>query len=212
MIEAVVFAFAFAAWYKGYKWKVFNLFKHWSIYPIVLTCLFNIYIIYLMRHGQYWFIEYAKYIKIVSIFFYYGLIMKYKLYDVSIFKNIKLKTKPMLTLLTSPVSLGVLSMGIGSTLNTIAVKFNDSKMPVFADVSFGTGYSKIDMFDKMAYYSDYHVFGSHLSNMIFLTDFIDIFYSIISIGDLFIRAFVVLVIYYSIKINESKIINIVDKK
>lgn len=205
MIEAVVFAFTLG-WFKGYRWKVFNLFSHWSIYPIVMTCLFNIYIIHLMHNGEYWFIEYAKYIKLISLFFYSGLILKYKLYDISIFNKVKLETNPMLTLFTSPVVVGVSSMGIGSVLNTIAVKANDLKMPVFADVSFGTGYSKIDMFDKMLLYGDYHVFGDHTTNLIFLTDWIDLFYSVMSIGDLFIRTFVILIIYYSIKINSKEII------
>jgi len=206
MIEVVVFTFVFA-WFKGYRWKVLNLFKNWSIYPIAFTCLLHIYIIYLMMHGEYWFMEYAKYIKIVSILFYLGLICKYKLFDISIFKKINIKENPILTPFTSPVSLGVLCMGIGSVLNVIAMKFNDSKMPVFASVSFGTGYSKIDMFDKMLQYKDFHIFGSHNTNLIFLTDYIDVFISIMSIGDLLNRVFVVLVIYYSIKVCYHKLIN-----
>jgi len=206
MIEVVVFTFVFA-WFNGYKWKVLNLFKHWSIYPIALTCVAHIYIIYLMVHGQYWFMEYAKYIKIVSILLYLGLICKYKLFDISIFKKINIKENPILTPFTSPVSLGVLCMGIGSVLNIIAMKFNGSKMPVFASVSFGTGYSKIDMFDKMLQYNDFHVFGNSATHLIFLTDFIDIFTSIMSIGDVLTRIFVVLVIYYSIKVCNHKVIN-----
>lgn len=207
MIEAVFVAFAFA-WFRGYKWKVFNLFKHWSIYPIALTCLLNIYIIYLMISGQYWFMEYAKYIKIVSILLYSGLIFRYKLYDISLFYKMETKEYPILTTLTSPVSLGVLFIIIGSVLNTMAVKANNFTMPVFASLSFSTGYSKIDMFTKMLQYGDFHVFGDYTSHFIFLTDVIDFFgISIFSIGDVFIRGFAFLVIYYSVKeTNKPKII------
>jgi len=198
MIEVVVFTFVFA-WFKGYRWKVLNLFKHWSIYPITFTCLLHIYIIYLMIHGQYWFIIYSGYIKTFSILFYLALVLKYDLFNVSIFSKFKTEKSPLLTTITSPVTIGVLCIGIGSILNVIAVRFNNFKMPVFPNVSLGTGYSKMDMFDKMLLYNDYHVFGNSETSLIFLTDIFDFFYSIMSIGDLITRMFVVLIIYCSIK-------------
>jgi len=198
VIEVVVFTFVFA-WFKGYKWKVLNLFKHWSIYPIVFICLLHIYIINLMLHGQYWFIIYGGYIKTFSILFYLALALKYNLFNLSIFHKFKTEESPLLTTITSPVAIGVLCVGIGSILNVIAVRFNSFKMPVFPNVSLGTGYSKMDMFDKMLLYNDYHVFGNSETSLIFLTDIFDFFYSIMSIGDLITRIFVVLIIYYSIK-------------
>ena len=198
MIEVVVFVFVFA-WFKGYRWKVLNLFRHWSIYPIIFTCILHMYIIYLMVHGQYWFIIYSGYIKTLSILFYLALALKYDLFNVSLFSNFKTEKTPLLTTITSPVAIGVLCIGIGSILNIIAVRFNNFKMPVFPNVSLGTGYSKTDMFDKMLSYNDYHIFGSSETSLIFLTDIFDFFYSIMSIGDVITRMFVVLIIYYSIK-------------
>ena len=207
MTETVIFALVFARW-KGYKWhEIFNLFKHWSIYPIVATCLFHIYIIYLMIQGQYWFIAYGNYIKTSSILFYIILAWKYDLFDVSVFSKFKSDKFPLLTTITSPVTIGVICIAIGSVLNKIAVDFNNFKMPVFSSVSFSTGYSKINMFDKMLQYKDYHVFGNHDTNVIFLTDIYDCFFTVMSLGDIITRIFVVLIIYYSIKkCNKHKII------
>ena len=152
-----------------------------------------------MTHGEYWFLIYGGCIKTFSILFYLALAWKYNLFNISIFSKYKTDTSPLLTTITSPVSFGVLCIGIGSVLNMIAVKFNNSKMPVFPNVSFSTDYSKMDMFDKMLKYKDYHVFGSHDTNLIFLTDIYDVFFSIMSLGDLITRIFVVLIIYYSVK-------------
>ena len=44
MIETVFVAFAFSwfvSWIKGTEWYGFDIFKHWSIYPIILTCFLS---------------------------------------------------------------------------------------------------------------------------------------------------------------------------
>jgi hypothetical protein len=101
--------------------------------------------------------------------------------------------------MTSPVFVGGIGALIGSKLNQIAMYYNGNKMPVFPNVSFNTGYSKIDMFEKATLFNDFHTFGNHLTNMIFLTDIVDTFYAVMSIGDILIRTFVALTLYYSIK-------------
>ena len=110
MTETVIATFLFAWLFKGYKWfEIFKLFKHWSIYPIVLTCFAHIYFVYSIIHNQYWFLEYAHYIKIASFLFYFILIWKYKLLDISIFKGVNIeKNKPLLVWVTSPVVIGAL--------------------------------------------------------------------------------------------------------
>lgn len=200
MTEAVIFALLFA-WFKGYKWsQIAKLFKHWSIYPIILTCLIHIYFISLMIHGQYWFLEYGKYVKLISVLFYFILILKYNLIDISVFQRFNKKgINQLYTSLTSPVVFGGISTYIGSKLNKIAILYNCNKMPVFPSVSFGTGYSKIDMFEKASLFKDFHVFGGYDTKLIFLTDVLDFFYVIMSVGDLLLRVFVVLILYYSIK-------------
>lgn len=202
MTETVLVTFLIAKFYGRYKWsQIFKLFKHWSSYPIVATCLLHVYLIYLMIHGEYWFLEYQEYIKFGSLLFYFILIFKYKLIDVSVLKRINNKTSKSLWLvwLTSPVVIGALFTIVGSKLNKIAILYNRNKMPVFPNVSYGIGYSKIDMFEKAVYFKDFHSLGNHLTNVIFLTDIFDFFFAIMSIGDVLLRIFVGLVIYYSIK-------------
>lgn len=204
MTETVIIAFLIAK-IKGYKWRY--LFKHWSIYPILLICVIHIYSISLMVKGEYWFLEYAKYIKYSSLSLYFILVWKYKLVDISLFEEINnKKDKPWLVGITSPVVVGALFAFVGSKLNQIAMFYNGNKMPVFPNVSFNTGYSKLDMFEKALPFKDFHIFGNNLTNMIFLTDIFDFFYAVMSIGDIFLRIFVGLVIYYSIKqSNKNKI-------
>lgn len=193
---------------KGYKWRY--LFKHWSIYPILLFCAIHIYAITLMFKGEYWFLTYAKYIKYSSLALYFIIAWKYKLIDISLFEKINNKEnkEPLWrTWITSPVVVGGLFAFIGSKLNQIAMFYNGNKMPVFPNVSYGTGYSKLDMFDKALPFKDFHVFGNHLTNFIFLTDIFDFFIVIMSIGDIFLRVFVGLVVYYLIKQRNKNKIN-----
>jgi len=200
MLDVILFSCLFAK-LKGYKWsEIFKIFKHWSAYPIILTCLLNIYIIFLMIQGNYWFLQYAKHIKNITFLLYILLIIKYKLINVSIFKNINLKNGgQLITSLTSPVIIGAVCATIGSKLNKIAMFYNDGKMPVFPSNSLSTGFSKIDMFEKTSVFNDFHAWGNHTTKLIFLTDTWDIFYVIMSPGDILIKMFAGMVLYYSYK-------------
>jgi len=211
MTGAVVFAFVFA-WFKGYKWKVLNMFKHWSVYPIILTCFLHIYFVYLVIHNEYWFLEYANYIKIASLLLYFILILKYKLLDISIFRSISLKKDSQIFIwLTSPVTIGGVCVIVGSILNHIVMFYNGNRMPVFISNSFSTGYAKQDIFIKALKYGDFHILGNEFTKLIPLCDTWDFGYGVMSIGDILIRLFVVLIIYYSIiQSNKPKII--IDKQ
>ena len=84
----------------------------------------------------------------------------------------------------------------GGILNDLAIKANGGFMPVFPSISYITGYVKPESFNVV---KDIHVLGSSASKFKILTDYIDLGYSILSVGDVFIRVFVFLVIFYSIK-------------
>jgi len=216
MIETVFVAFAFSwfvSWIKGTEWYGFDIFKHWSIYPIILTCFLHVYTVYLMFKGEYWFLEYATYIKTISLLFYFFLIVKYNLLDISVIKKINLiKDKVLLKWLTSPVIIGSLFLIIGSELNKIVMSYNNQKMPVFISNSWSTGYAKIDMFEKTLICNDFHTIGTLASNMIFLSDTWDFGYCSMSIGDIMVRIFAFIIIYYSIKqLDNHKIIIDKDK-
>jgi len=213
MTETVIITLLFIWIIKGYKLSdILKLFKHWTMYPVILTCLAHMYFIYLIICGQYWFLEYATYIKTISLLFYIILIFKYKLIDISIFKNINLKKNGQLTTsLTSPVVLGGLCTIIGSQLNKMAMFYNNGKMPVFPTSSLSIGYSKIDMFEKTFLFNDFHILGNYITTkLIFLCDTWDIFIAILSPGDIFIRFYVSVVLYYSIK--QHKEMNIIIDK
>ena len=199
MIEVVIITFVFV-WIKGYKREMFDLFKHWSIYPIILTCIFQIYSIYMIIQGDYWFLKYSKYIEITSLLFYFALIWEYNLMDISILKTLNMIYKNKIIIwLTSPVTIGGLFIFIGSKLNKIAMFYNGNKMPVFVSNSWATGYIKPNMFIELSKYGDSHVFGDQYTKLIPLTNIWDVGFMSFSIGDLMIRVFVVLILYYSIK-------------
>ena len=83
----------------------------------------------------------------------------------------------------------------------MAIKFNGGFMPVFPKLSYLTGYAKVDSFNKV---NDIHILGSSNTKVKFLTDIFDLGYSVLSIGDIFIRAFVFIIIFSSVReINKS---------
>ena len=60
------------------------------------------------------------------------------------------------------------------------------------------------MFEKRLVFNDFHILGNYTTKLIFLTDTWDIFYVIMSPGDILIKLFAGMVLYYSIK--QSKVL------
>ena len=89
----------------------------------------------------------------------------------------------------------------GGILNDLAIKANGGFMPVFPSISYITGYVKPESFNVV---KDIHVLGSSASKFKILTDYIDLGYSILSVGDVF----VFLVIFYSIKKSNDKYLEV----
>lgn len=180
MIETVLLALLIAK-IKGYKLTM--LFKCWVIYPSVIFTLFYVFLQITIFCGYYGFIKYAKLFEMLYIFTFLPLIFKYRLY-VSAF-------------------VGSMFIFIGTALNKLAIVVNGGKMPVFPTLSYITGYTKPESFLKVR---DIHILGSELTKLKFLTDYIDLGYSILSIGDVFIRIFAFIIIFNSIKyINEANL-------
>ena len=98
--------------------------------------------------------------------------------------------------LYSSAIIGSIFTLIGGMLNDIAIKANGGFMPVFPNLSYLTGYAKPESFELV---NDIHILGNAQTNLKILTDFIDTGYCVLSIGDLFIRVFVFLILYNSIK-------------
>jgi hypothetical protein len=173
MIETILLVLLIA---KVKKYEIKPLFRSWAIYPVLsLELIYFIFQINIFL-GNYSFIQYSAVLKIVYLSSYLFLILKYEQYIAAI--------------------IGSIFIFIGSTLNNIAIKVNGGKMPVFPSLSYATGYAKPDVFAKV---NDIHILGSSTTSFKFLTDIFDLGYSILSIGDIFIRFFVFIIIFNSIK-------------
>lgn len=179
MIETILLAILVAK-IKGYKIK--PLLKSWTIYPVLGFELIYFILQINIFLGNYSFIKYTGILKICYLSSYLFLILKYEQYIAAI--------------------IGSIFIFIGSSFNNIAIKSNGGKMPVFPKLSYVTGYAKPDAFTKV---NDIHILGSATTNFKFLTDIFDLGYSILSIGDIFIRFFVFIIIFNTIRhINKFK--------
>lgn len=179
MLETIIIAFI-ACKVKGYKIK--GIFKNWAIYPVLilevvyLFCQINIFM------GNYFVIKYVGTLKTTYLCSYLPLIFVYNKYIQAI--------------------IGSIFIAFGGFLNDIAIKANNGFMPVFPKLSYLTGYGKIEAFDKV---NDIHILGESSTKLKFLTDIFDVGYSVLSIGDIFMRVYVFIIIYSVVKEINTKI-------
>jgi hypothetical protein len=180
MIETILLAMLICK-IKGYKLK--PLFKSWAFYPTMIFTIFYVFLQITIFCGDYRFIKHSSLLEKVYIFTFLVLIFTYRLYGSAI--------------------IGSISIFIGTALNKLAIASNGGKMPVFPTLSYVTGYAKLESFTKV---NDIHILGGEASKLKLLTDYIDFGYSILSIGDIFIRFFTFIIIFNSIKhINKAKV-------
>lgn len=171
---------AMAARIKGYNIK--PAIKDYSLYPLFLAEAVYIFLQISVFLGNYKYIPYAG---VFKTFYLYTLIIPivvHKLYKTGIY--------------------GSIILTIGSLLNRFVMSQNGGKMPVYATLSKHTGY-----FDEMVLGTadQIHVLGNEATNYKILTDYIDVGYSILSIGDLLIHAFIFITIYsVIITVNTSR--------
>jgi len=163
MIETILLALLIAK-LKGYKVK--PLFMDWPIYLVLLFALMYILLEIAVFKGNYSVVGLSTAYKILYLSAFLAMIIKYNLYRNAI--------------------AGSVFVLLGGALNDAAIAVNNGKMPVFPTLSYLTGYVSPDTFTKV---SDIHILGSSAVNLKFLTDIIDLGYSILSIGDVFIRLF-----------------------
>ncbi|WP_415337470.1 DUF5317 family protein, partial [Clostridium perfringens] len=97
--------------------------------------------------------------------------------------------------------IGSLFILAGTFLNHIVMAANGGEMPVFPSLSYLTGYLKPNTISKV---NDIHMIGTSTVKYKYLSDIIDIGYSVLSIGDILIRVFVVIIIYVTVKKTNEK--------
>ena len=181
MIEPIFLAIIYSK-IKGYK--ITPLFRNWAIYPLFAFVIIYIILEAMLFNGNYTFIKYASTFHYLYLLTFLILIVKYKL-------NIS-------------AIIGSIFIFIGTILNKIVISANNGKMPVFPTLSYLTGYAKPDSFIRV---NDIHILGNGVTKLKFLTDIIDVGYSVMSIGDICIRVFAFIIIINTIKvINKTKII------
>lgn len=180
MIETILLAMLISK-IKGYKLK--PMFKSWVFYPMLIFTLFYVFLQITIFCGYYGFVKYSALLEKAYLSTFLLIVFKYEVYGSAI--------------------IGSFSVFIGTMMNKLAMSANGGKMPVFPSLSYMTGYYKPDVFLKV---KDIHILGSETTKLKMLTDYIDLGYSILSIGDIFIRFFTFIIVYNSIKfINKEKI-------
>lgn len=98
------------------------------------------------------------------------------------------------------VSSGVVLLG--TALNRIAMNANDGRMPVFPTLSRLTGYYQEGSLQISG--DSLHVLGDAQTKLKILTDYIDVGWSVLSIGDLLNHSFVAIIVFYTIKAMNDK--------
>ncbi len=171
MLETVIISLIFC---QIKKMKIKPLFKAWAFYPIILMEIICLIVQANIFAENYNVINYVKILKTLYLCSYLPLIFMYRQYVSAV--------------------VGSIFVIIGGILNDIAISANNGYMPVFPSLSYLTGYMKYDAFDKI---NDIHILGDSSTKLKFLTDIFDVGYSIFSLGDIFIRIFVFIIIYRS---------------
>ncbi len=171
MIETILIAFLIAR-IRGYK--VSPAFRDWSLWP-----MFALSIVYI-------FLE-------ISIFAENAFFLPYS----RVFEFMYLATVAVPMCRHKIYIQGIIGAGfviLGSILNRIVMSANDGKMPVYPSFSNLTGYSKL----LYKINDGIHLVGNSETKLKILTDWIDIGYCVLSIGDIFIHCYTGIVIYYTI--------------
>jgi len=169
--------------------------KRWSIYPVIFMSIFYVYLQYTIMNQNYYFLQYQHIIKnaILGSYMILGL-------DV-LFRHEKYKE----------YIIACCSLLCGFTLNKIVMHFNNNLMPIFPSISYSTGYTQYGMITNASKFSDFHVLGDHTTRLIFLADVFDIGGSIWSVGDILVRLFAFIIVYYAGKVvskmHTNKILN-----
>lgn len=194
MIETWAIAFLYA-WKK--KLDVKLIFYDWPIwFPLSMVVIYLIAEI-MIFNNNYWVTQYGTQIKEITLFSYLGLVLKYNLY----FSDDDKQKNEFVRFIKSPFIIAILCLIIGYFCNYIAITANSGHMPVFPSYTYFSGYTKISNFTKDSFY----ILGDYTTKAIWACDNIDIFYSNLSIGDVFVRCYSYILIVFSIKkVNKNK--------
>ncbi len=179
MIETIVLAIIIAK-IKGYNVK--KILKCYSLYPVIIFEIIHIILQFQIVNGYYSNISLARSYKTIYMYLFLIPIFKYKQYLQGF--------------------IGSLFIFLGTFLNNLVIHFNNGRMPVFPSISYYTGYVSLD---SLAAFNNVYFLGDSTAKFKLLSDWIDVGYSVLSIGDILIRIFVFIIVFNTIKeINKGK--------
>jgi len=165
------------------RYHIRVLLREPSLIPVwVVEIIFWLLQICIWRE-DYRFVGYAGYLQTASILALLWPILKFKLYPQAI--------------------AGALMVGTGSAMNRIVMNANGGKMPVIPSFSGFTRYYREGALEVSR--DVRHIMMSDATKLNFLADYIDVGFSVISIGDVLVHLFTTVVIYCVIaKCNQRK--------
>lgn len=150
-------------------WCGYALYPFFAAELVYLACQVSVLL------GYYWAVAYAPMFKFFFLFPLVIPVIAYELYY--------------------PALAGSACVVLGSVMNQIAIAYNGGKMPVYPTLSRLTGYFSEN---AMLRYDALHTLGNEATRFKVFTDYIDLGYSILSLGDVLIRVFIFLILYYSV--------------
>lgn len=178
MIIYILLAFLIARM-KGYHIK--PVLRDKSLYSLFVAEILYLFLQTSVFLGYYRFIPYAGTFKSLYLYTLIVPIVVHRLYKTGF--------------------LGSIMLTLGSFLNRFVMSQNGGKMPVYATLSKYTGYFDENVLGTV---DQIHILGTEETKYKILTDFIDVGYSILSIGDVLIHGFIFLVVYETIKVHGKK--------
>lgn len=156
--------------------RIAPIFREWSLYPLYLTEA----VFWIMQiaawTGHYMFIPYAEWIQTAFTLVLLFPILKFRLYGTA--------------------CIGCLFVAIGSWMNKLVMNANGGQMPVYPTLSRWTIYFRDGAIEEA---NDYlHCVMNSDTKLKFLADWVDCGFSILSLGDVLIHSFVLIVIYKTV--------------
>ncbi len=159
------------------RYKPSSIWKAWFIYPLFFVELVHLTFQISVMFGYFGFVRFSTAIQYAFNLSLLFPIIAYKLYR--------------------PALIGASGVVAGSMLNRIVIQANGGKMPVFPTLSRLTGFYEDGLLERGI--DNLHVLMTGDTKLNFLGDYFDLGFSIMSIGDLLIHAFISIIIFYTIK-------------
>ncbi|MFA6948122.1 MAG: DUF5317 family protein [Eubacteriales bacterium] len=158
-------------------YKVNMLPRLYALYPLFACEAVYIFFQINAIAGNLYFVRFASYLQTAFIAVLLLPVMLYKLYK--------------------PAVAGAALTVAGTLLNKLCIAANGGHMPVYPTLSRLTGYFRPETLGGTV--DSLHILMTAQTKLNFLADYIDIGWSILSVGDILIHSFCAVIVYYSVK-------------